>query len=74
MYCSVLFRFLYVGEYDYRIKPMMDKNTISLQMVAPTRKRGVDNAKNVECLTVALANFAETRRNLEVLANLRKAA
>ena len=49
--------------------PMMDKNTNSLQMVVPTRKRGVDNAKNVECLTVALANFAETRRNLEVLAN-----
>ena len=30
------------------------------------KKRGMDNAKNVECLTVAPA---ETRRNLEVLAN-----
>ena len=30
------------------------------------KKGGMDNAKNVECLTVAPA---ETRRNLEVLAN-----
>ena len=33
------------------------------------KKKRWDNAKNVECLTVAPANFAETRRNLEVLAN-----
>ena len=42
-------------------------------MVVPARKRGVGDAKNAECLTVVPANFAETRRNLEVLANWRKA-